>query len=134
MINPSSDLAIRATVLVALHSSKLEATEVFIAKELDAPVESIRVILDHLLDLGLIGVVGNLTKAYFLIVEDATTLVLSTLTEAVDDDHVHDGCGFGLKECARPEPCHLHHEFVEIRNILNDRFKDTAIPKLELPS
>ena len=131
MSQDTSDLAIRATIYVALQSNqrvKPDLTE--IASEISAPEAVTGEILDHLKKAEIIENEHESSDKFVIKTNNPTILILSTITSSIEGDEVHDGCGFGLHACKRETPCHLHESFVEVRSKLHDIIQGTAIPTL----
>lgn len=127
----ATDLAIRATIFVALQSNqRMKPDLAEIASELSAPEDVTREILNHLKEAEIIENVEQNSDTFVIKTDNPTILILSTITSSIEGDEVHDGCGFGIHACQRETPCHLHESLVDVRSKIHDIIQETPIPHL----
>lgn len=132
MTYDANDLAIRATIFVALQSNqRVKPSVEDISTELSAPEHVTNEILDHLREADIIENDHKTSNRFVIKTHHPTILILSTLTSSVEGDEVHDGCGFGVHACKRESPCHLHESFVDVRSKIHEIIQETPIPHLD---
>ena len=115
MFSKTCEYAIRAMLFIAQKSvggRKVGIKE--IAKGIDSPEHFIAKILQDLSRKGLVQSQKGPTGGFYL---DKLSLnrSLADIVSEVDGDKIFSGCGLGLKQCSKTEPCPLHNEFINIR-------------------
>lgn len=131
MQHDTSDLAIRATIYVALQSNqRVKPGVAEIATELSVPEAITKEVIEHLVEADIIASTTADSEQFVIKTNHPTILILSTMTSSIEGDEVHDGCGFGLHPCKREVPCHLHESFVQIRAKISDIIQETSIPHI----
>ncbi len=131
MIHDTSDLAVRATIFVALQSNqRVKPGLAEIASELSVPEGITNEILRHLKEAEIIDSEHRSSEKFVIRTDHPTILILSTITSSIEGDEVHDGCGFGIHPCKRESACHLHESFVDVRSKIHDIIQETPIPHI----
>lgn len=117
----------RAVFFIAQHTadgSRVGIKE--IAVNIDSPEHFLAKILQDLSKRGIIQSVKGPNGGFYL---DAQSLArpLSDVIEAVDGGGIFRDCGLGLKECSSKNPCPLHHDFLDVRNRLQNMLESITI-------
>lgn len=97
-----------------------------IAKGINSPEHFLAKILQ---DLGKRGIVKSAKgpNGGFFMDNLALQIPLSTVVEAVDGNSIFTGCALGLDYCDNDNPCPLHHQFLIIRNQIQELLQNTSI-------
>ncbi|WP_413668977.1 Rrf2 family transcriptional regulator [Mucilaginibacter sp. Mucisp86] len=127
IFSKTCEYAVRAVFFIAQHTadgSRVGIKE--IAVNIDSPEPFLAKILQDLSKRGIIQSVKGPNGGFYL---DAQSLArpLSDVIEAVDGGGIFRDCGLGLKECSSKNPCPLHHDFLEVRNRLQNMLESITI-------
>lgn len=130
MFSKACEYAIRATLFIAQESKKDRRSSLKeIAREIDSPEAFTAKILQKLVQKNIINSIKGPHGGFFIQTENNTTM-LSEIVEAIDGDHIMNGCALGLKKCSEDHPCPLHFDFVNIRGGLKQMLKTNSIMEL----
>jgi len=131
MFSKACEYAIRATIFIAWNTTKdMRVNLKQISKEIGSPEAFTAKILQQLVKAGVITSVKGASGGFTLNTETGPALMLSTLVEAIDGDHIYKGCGLGLKSCSEKEPCPMHGQFILVREQLREMLENTSINDL----
>ncbi len=128
MFSKACEYGIRAAIHIG-HQSKsgnrisLKA----VAKAIDSPVAFTAKILQSLANDNLIISTKGPKGGYEISDNKSSEISLLKIVEAIDGDKIYNGCGLGLKQCNKWQPCPLHDRFVAIRNELKKMLATTSI-------
>ena len=127
IFSKTCEYAVRAVFFIAQHTadgSRVGIKE--IAVNIDSPEHFLAKILQDLSRRGIIQSVKGPNGGFYL---DAQSLSrpLSDVIEAVDGGGIFRDCGLGLKECSSKNPCPLHHDFLDVRNRLQNMLESITI-------
>ncbi|WPU97300.1 Rrf2 family transcriptional regulator [Mucilaginibacter sp. cycad4] len=127
IFSKTCEYAVRAVFFIAQHTadgSRVGIKE--IAVNIDSPEPFLAKILQDLSRRGIIQSVKGPNGGFYL---DARSLgrPLSDVIEAVDGGGIFRDCGLGLKECSSKNPCPLHHDFLDVRNRLQNMLESITI-------
>jgi Rrf2 family protein len=127
IFSKTCEYAVRAVFFIAQHTadgSRVGIKE--IAVNIDSPEHFLAKILQDLSKRGIIQSVKGPNGGFYL---DAQSLSrpLSDVMEAVDGGGIFRDCGLGLKECSSKNPCPLHHDFLDVRNRLQNMLESITI-------
>ena len=131
MFSKACEYGIRATIHIAHQSQQEKRISLKdIAKAIDSPVAFTAKILQSLAKNEIIHSVKGPTGGYEIAEGELNKITLFNIVEAIDGNHIYDGCGLGLKECNDTKPCPVHFEFKTIRDDLKAMLKATTIHEL----
>ncbi|GGB07646.1 MULTISPECIES: RrF2 family transcriptional regulator [Mucilaginibacter] len=127
IFSKTCEYAVRAVFFIAQRTadgSRVGIKE--IAVNIDSPEHFLAKILQDLSRRGIIQSVKGPNGGFYL---DAQSLArpLSDVIEAVDGGGIFRDCGLGLKECSSKNPCPLHHDFLDVRNRLQNMLESITI-------
>ncbi|WEA03030.1 RrF2 family transcriptional regulator [Mucilaginibacter sp. SJ] len=127
IFSKTCEYAVRAVFFIAQRTadgSRVGIKE--IAVNIDSPEHFLAKILQDLSRRGIIQSVKGPNGGFYL---DAQSLArpLSDVIEAVDGGGIFRDCGLGLKECSSKNPCPLHHDFLDVRNRLQNMLESVTI-------
>ncbi|WP_190295304.1 MULTISPECIES: RrF2 family transcriptional regulator [Mucilaginibacter] len=127
IFSKTCEYAVRAVFFIAQQTadgSRVGIKE--IAVNIDSPEHFLAKILQDLSKRGIIQSVKGPNGGFYL---DAQNLSrpLSDVIEAVDGGGIFRDCGLGLKECSSKNPCPLHHDFLDVRNRLQNMLESITI-------
>jgi Rrf2 family protein len=127
IFSKTCEYAVRAVFFIAQHTadgSRVGIKE--IAVNIDSPEHFLAKILQDLSKKGIVQSVKGPNGGFYL---DAQSLSrpLSDVIEAVDGGGIFRDCGLGLKECSSKNPCPLHHDFLDVRNRLQNMLESITI-------
>lgn len=128
MISKSCKYAIRAVAFVASKpGTKLSVKD--IAQEIDAPEAFTAKVL---MSLSKHRVISSLKGPYggFFIDDRQFNLPIMDVVNAIDGLSIFYECGMGLKQCSDAHPCPMHNSYKEIRDRMQQVFKQTTIGQL----
>lgn len=89
-------------------------------------------------------VLGSLTKyqivnsytgpngGFFIDVKDMKKIKMSDIVNAIDGDSLYNGCGMGLSECSKAQPCPMHDKFIKVRKEIKEMLTTTTVYDLAL--
>lgn len=89
-------------------------------------------------------VLGSLTKfhivnsytgpngGFFIDVKDMKKIKMSDIVNAIDGDSLYNGCGMGLSECSKTQPCPMHDKFIKVRKEIKEMLTTTSVYDLAL--
>ena len=130
MFSKACEYGIRATLFIAQESKKDRRSSLKeIAREIDSPGAFTAKILQKLVQKNIINSIKGPHGGFFIQTEN-NTIMLSEIVEAIDGDHIMNGCALGLKKCSEDHPCPLHFDFVDIRGGLKQVLKTNSIMEL----
>ncbi len=127
IFSKTCEYAVRAVFFIAQRTadgSRVGIKE--IAVNIDSPEHFLAKILQDLSRRGIIQSAKGPNGGFYL---DAQSLArpLSDVIEAVDGGGIFRDCGLGLKECSSKNPCPLHHDFLDVRNRLQNMLESVTI-------
>jgi Rrf2 family protein len=127
IFSKTCEYAVRAVFFIAQHTvdgGRAGIKE--IAVNIDSPEHFLAKILQDLSKRGIVQSVKGPNGGFYL---DAQSLArpLSDVIEAVDGGGIFRDCGLGLKECSSKNPCPLHHDFLDVRNRLQNMLESITI-------
>lgn len=127
IFSKTCEYAVRAVFFIAQRTadgSRVGIKE--IAVNIDSPEHFLAKILQDLSRRSIIQSVKGPNGGFYL---DAHSLArpLSDVIEAVDGGGIFRDCGLGLKECSSKNPCPLHHDFLDVRNRLQNMLESVTI-------
>lgn len=131
MFSKACEYGIRATIYIALQSQQGKRSSLKnIAKAIDSPVAFTAKILQSLAKNEIIHSIKGPTGGYEIVRGELDKITLSNIVEAIDGNHIYNGCGLGLKACNDAKPCPVHFEFKTIRDDLKTMLEATTIQEL----
>ena len=57
---------------------------------------------------------------------------MSDIVNAIDGDSLYNGCGMGLSECSKTQPCPMHDKFIKVRKEIKEMLTTTSVYDLAL--
>ena len=128
MFSKSCEYAIKAVIYIAQQSLQKNRVSLNdIAKEIDSPTAFTAKILQLLSKEKIIRAVMGQTGGYEIKLSQLDNITLLNIVNVIDGEHIHSGCGLGLKECNELIPCPIHYDFVKIRDDLKQMLNKTTI-------
>ncbi|MFC7671201.1 RrF2 family transcriptional regulator [Hymenobacter humi] len=67
---------------------------------------------------------------FVLTAEQLRTVTLRQIVVAIDGGAMLQGCALGLSQCSARQPCPLHHQFLPIRDQLNELLRNHTVGEL----
>jgi Rrf2 family protein len=130
MFNKETEYALRGLVYIKLQNIKQRRPGTAeIAKEIDAPPFFTAKILQRLVKAGFLeSMKGN--GGGFFFDPDKPDLQLLKLITATEGNKSFSGCGLGLKNCTKDNPCPLHEKYAPIREAMNKMVSDETVQSL----
>ena len=132
MISKTCGYALRGVVFLALDKNKKKKIGINdIAKELEIPQHFLGKIMQELVRKGIINSTKGPNGGFF--VNNHTVLrPLKDIIEAIDGLGIFKKCFLGREECNAANPCPLHDEFDNCRNLIFKTFEELKILDLVL--
>ena len=128
MFSKSCEYAIKAVVYIAQQSLQKRRVRLNdIAKEINSPAAFTAKILQLLAKEKIIHSVMGQIGGYEIELSQLDKITLLNIVNTIDGEHIHSGCGLGLKECNELIPCPIHSDFVKIRDDLKQMLNNTTI-------
>jgi Rrf2 family protein len=130
MFNKETEYALRGLVYIKLQNLKKRrpgTTEV--ANEIEAPPFYTAKILQRLVRFGFLNSMKGKGGGFFFD-PDKPDLPLIKLISATEGDRSFSGCGLGLKQCDKDNPCPLHEKFSTVRESINRLISEETIQSL----
>ena len=128
MFSKSCEYGIKAVVYIAQQSlQKRRVSLGDIAKEIDSPTAFTAKILQLLSKEKVIHSVMGQAGGYEIKLSQLDKISLLNIVNIIDGEHIHSGCGLGLKDCNDSVPCPIHYDFVKIRDDLKQMLSKTTI-------
>lgn len=130
MFNKETEYALRSLVYIQLQNlKKRRPGTAEIAKEIEAPPFYTAKILQRLVRAGFLESIKGKGGGFFFNprVED---LPLKKLITATEGEKAFSGCGFGLKQCNKDNPCPLHERYATIRDSMNKMISEETVQSL----
>jgi len=127
IFSKTCEYAVRAVFFIAQHTADGGRAGIKeIAVNIDSPEHFLAKILQDLSKRGIVQSVKGPNGGFYL---NAQSLArpLSDVIEAVDGGGIFRDCGLGLKECSSKNPCPLHHDFLDVRNRLQNMLESITI-------
>lgn len=125
MFSKACEYAIRAIIHIAQQSNKGNRVSLKeVAEAIDSPVAFTAKILQSLAQNQLIVSVKGAAGGYEF-PPQKQYLDLYRIVQIIDGEQILTKCGLGLKECNAQKPCPMHHQFMPIRNHLQEILKTT---------
>ena len=125
----ASELAIRATVFLALQEPGKLSPVHEIAADSGASEAYLSKILQRLTGAGLVRSFRGPGKGMEL-GRPPGEITLAELIHAVEGVQAEQSCVFGLGRCTQGTPCALHHEWLPIRSALCELLEKTTLADL----
>jgi len=128
MFSKSCEYGIKAMLYVAsqsLQSRRVKVGE--IAGNSGSPEAFTAKLLGTMKRKKLINSQTGPVGGFYLEREQMKAIKLSQIVSAIDGDSVYNGCGLGLEQCDKSNPCPLHHQFAHIRNELKTMLENTSL-------
>ncbi|GMU19869.1 MAG: hypothetical protein AMXMBFR12_10600 [Candidatus Babeliales bacterium] len=69
---------------------------------------------------------------FFIDVKDMKKIKMSDIVNAIDGDSLYNGCGMGLSECSKTQPCPMHDKFIKVRKEIKEMLTTTSVYDLAL--
>jgi Rrf2 family protein len=130
MFNKETEYALRGLVYIKLQNLKQRRPGTAeIAKEIDAPPFFTAKILQRLVKAGFLESLKGKGGGFFFD-PDKPDLQLFKLITATEGNKSFSGCGLGLKNCSKENPCPLHEKYAPIREAMNKMVKDETVQSL----
>lgn len=128
MFSKSCEYGLRAVIFIAQQSLLGEKPGLkTVAKEIGSPEAFTGKILQELTRNRFIKSIKG-PYGGFLISEGMMKKVkLRDIIKVFDGDKIYKGCALGLKNCSEKTPCHLHYEFSDIREKLQQMLTENTI-------
>jgi len=131
MFSKSCEYGIRATISIAVESSKGKKTGIKeIAREIDSPEAFTAKILQTLVKHQIIASAKGPSGGFYIPTESLSKIKLVNIVSAIDGDAVFKSCALGLNKCTESSPCPLHNEFKRIRDELETMLSSTNVEDL----
>lgn len=131
MFSKACEYGIRATAYIARESKKGNRSSLKeIAKEINSPIAFTAKILQSLSKSEIIHSVKGSAGGYEVYFSELGKLTLCDVVDAIDGNHIYEGCAVGLKECTKERPCPVHFKFEKIRKDLKQMLKNTTLLQL----
>lgn len=127
VFSKTCEYAIRAVLFISHKTAtggRIGIKEIAIG--IDSPEHFLAKILQDLSRKGIIQSAKGPNGGFYLD-EQALTMPLSAIVEAVDGDALFTGCALGLKQCSEVNPCPLHNQFKTIRGDIYNLLNTTEI-------
>jgi Rrf2 family protein len=130
MFNKETEYALRGLVYIKLQNIKQRRPGTAeIAKEIDAPPFFTAKILQRLVKAGFLESMKGKGGGFFFD-PDKPDLQLLKLITATEGNKSFSGCGLGLKNCTKDNPCPLHEKYAPIREAMNKMVSDETVQSL----
>ncbi|GGF39570.1 RrF2 family transcriptional regulator [Echinicola rosea] len=131
MFSKACEYAIRAVLYLAQISSNGKRSSLTdIAEEIGSPNAFTAKILQQLTKKGHINSVKGPNGGFYISDERLQTLRLADIVRLIDGDRLFTGCALGLPECNSLKPCPLHHQFLKIRNDVQDLLENSRLEEI----
>jgi Rrf2 family protein len=128
MFSKACEYGIKAAVFITVQSQQHHRVGLSeIAREIESPIAFTAKVLQKLSRNQLVDSVKGSTGGYEISVEKAKKISLSQIVTAIDGNAVYKGCGLGFHQCNDEKPCAVHHQFVSIRNDLQQMLETTTL-------
>ena len=132
MFNKETEYALRGLVYIQQQNLKNRRPGILeIAKEIDAPQFYTAKILQRLVRLGFVESIKGKGGGFFFDL-NKPDLCIRELIAATEGNRTFSGCGFGLKNCSKDNPCPLHHQYAPIRDAISDLVTNETVQSLAL--
>lgn len=133
MFSKACEYGIRSAILIAkisLEGERIGIKE--IAKEIDSPEAFTAKILQILTRGNIIQSTKGVKGGFEVSESQMKSILLADLVNAIDGDHIYQGCGLGLPKCNEEHPCPIHHKFKEVRHLLQKVLTETTLYDLAM--
>lgn len=128
MFSKACEYAIRAMVLIARESKQGRTVSLIeIVSEIDSPPSFTSKVLQTLVRANLLDSVKGAHGGFRLNAARIVGITLKDIVHCVDGDSVYKGCGLGLKQCSKKNPCPFHDSFKKIRDELKIMLEETTL-------
>ncbi|MFA6082708.1 Rrf2 family transcriptional regulator [Mucilaginibacter sp.] len=129
ILSKTCEYAIRATVYVALKSSRGEKAGIIeVARAIGSPMHFTGKILQTLVRKKILSSAKGPTGGFYL--ENGDRLFLIDIVRAIDGNGLFTSCVLGLERCSAVQPCPMHEQVKPIRDMLHDEFSRTPVTEL----
>ena len=133
MFSKACEYGIKATIFIATKSyegKRVSPKE--IAQEIDSPQAFTAKILQALVKHDVVKSIKGAHGGFEIDRIDLASIKLSQVVNAIDGDHIYNGCGLGLHTCDDNHPCPVHDKFAVVRGELKHMLENTTLEELAL--
>ena len=133
MLSYTCKTAIKAVIFLAI---KHESGEKFAIREiseyLEASEHTVGKLLQTLVKQGIINSLKGPTGGFFMTQIQMEQPIINVVL-AIDGNSVFKDCGLGLNKCSSLNPCPIHYEYKEARDLIEQLFQTKKIIDLCKP-
>lgn len=134
MFSNSCNCAIRACVYIAQYSHENDCINVKqIARGVDAPEYLIAKLLMKMRQHNLISSIKGVKGGFFMNSSQAKLPIIH-LVQLIDGEKLLSACVLGLPKCSSLNPCHLHADYVHIKEAIRGVLESKTIGDLVVAS
>lgn len=133
MFSKSCNYAIKASIFIARNSlEEKKVGFVDIAEEINSPQAFTAKILQTLVKSEIIKSSKGVNGGFYIPKNKIVTTYLSQIVTAIDGNSILNGCGLGLDQCSKKQPCPVHDKFKSIREDIKQMLRKTNLKELAL--
>lgn len=133
MFSKSCEYGIKAVIYITQQSIENNRVKLDdIAEAIDSPAAFTAKILQLLSKAELVRSVMGQAGGYEMDLDKIDTITLFDIVHLIDGEKLFDGCGLGLNECNKKEPCPIHDQFSKIRQDLKRTLQRATVKELAL--
>jgi Rrf2 family protein len=130
MFSLTCKIAIKAVIYLASRKDFEARTGIKeIASYIGASEHTVGKLLQTLVREAVINSAKGPTGGFFLSGAQMVQPVIN-IVYAIDGPDVFHECGLGLRKCSASQPCPIHHDYKEARDILENLFKQKKVVHL----
>lgn len=130
MFNKETEYALRSLIFIQVKNMKGRRPGIIeIAGEIDAPQFFIAKILQRLVKIGILKSQKGKGGGFYFD-PDKPDVQLKEIIIASEGDKIYNGCGLGLRHCDENNPCPIHSQYVQIKELINQMITGETIQSI----
>ncbi|MEO6819485.1 MAG: Rrf2 family transcriptional regulator [Ginsengibacter sp.] len=130
MISNTCKTAVKAVIfLCSKWDSKENAGIREVAAYIGANEHTVGKILQLLVKQNVINSVKGPSGGFFISKAQQDQPIIN-IVEAIDGKQIFKSCGLGLTECSSSHPCPIHHQYKEVRDLIEKLFTEKKVSDL----
>lgn len=132
ILTQTCEIAIRSVAYIAAEQDIAGYITVKkLSQSIDENPHTIAKVLQILAKQGLISSVKGASGGFYLTSSQLKKAVIK-IVSAIDGAILFEKCILGLRSCSGKRPCHLHNNFIDVRNKIESSFNNTKIKDLQI--
>lgn len=130
MLSNTTKIAIKAVIYLSIRSDDGEKTSLKeTAEMISASEHTVAKILQTLVRQKIINSMKGPSGGFYLDRMQQNQPIYN-IVETIEGPDIFTGCGLGLSKCSESQPCPIHNEYKEVRELIERIFRKKTIRDL----